>query len=176
MNDENKLEGWHPVVFFNEKNLNGRIYTKDSITEDALDKMNNKIKNKQCLGELGHPETFDVSMSNISHAIEKIDVKDNIMFAKIRTLSTPNGEVLKNTIQHLGNESIVFRPRASGNVNEDGTVNIKELFSFDAINAADDSFKDMQDRYNEMLKSDLNRSLDEIDKSYRKNPEAPEEQ
>ena len=29
---ENKksIDGWHPVIFFGKKNLNGRVYTEDS--------------------------------------------------------------------------------------------------------------------------------------------------
>ena len=156
---ENKksIDGWHPVIFFGKKNLNGRVYTEDSINEEAMTNMKKKINDKTAYGELGHAESsIEVHMNNISHAIEDVVVKNDIMFAKIKSISTLAGDKLK-VLTELDSESIVFRPRTIGNVNEDGIVSIKKLISFDAVNAMDDSFKEMQDMYNDMLRDDLGR-------------------
>jgi len=39
---------------------------------------------------------------------------------------------------------IVFRPRSAGIVNEDGTVNIHQIYSFDAIPKSEDAWKSIE--------------------------------
>lgn len=169
------MDGWYPVIFFNEKNLNGRIYTHASINPDVINNMKDKIDKKYYMGELGHPDMFvplnnfsDISLSNVSHLVEEVEIHDNIMFAKIRMLDTKVVDTIVSV--QLDTPAIVFRPRASGTINEDGTIDLKEIYSFDAVSVVDDAFKDMQDRYNIII-SKLGRlpdltDLEGIDKAY----------
>ena len=52
---EDEKGQWHPVIYFGKTNLNGRVYEKESLSEEAVEKMRDAMDNKQFLGELGHP-------------------------------------------------------------------------------------------------------------------------
>ena len=187
---EDEKGQWHPVIYFGKTNLNGRVYEKESLSEEAVEKMRDAMDNKQFLGELGHPqglsEQFNpsfpiVSLGNVSHVVEEVEVHSDIMFAKVRTLDTPSGKMVKALQQAMGDQSVVFRPRAIGEV-IDGIVNIHQIISFDAVAVQDDSFKELQERYDEMIKTDLGRmpelpDLPEVNASFhRKNDENSTEQ
>jgi hypothetical protein len=153
--------------------------------------MREHMDNKRFAGELGHPtglsDQFNpafpvVSLSNVSHMVEEVEIHSDIMFAKVRVLDTPSGKIIKNLNEALDNNAVVFRPRAIGEVNSMGQVDVHELISFDAIPVDDDSFKDLQTLYTEMLKTDLKRTPDlqdlpEINATFqRKNNGSQEEQ
>ena len=156
MQDNNKEGKWYPVIYFGKTNLNGRKYEHESLSPGAIKKMREHMDNGRFLGELDHPSdeaSFPVvTLNNASHIVESVEVHSDIMFAKIRTLDTPAGKELES----LKDYSIAFRPRAMGVIN-DGVVNIREIISFDAVLTETDSFKDLQDRYTEMIKTDLGR-------------------
>lgn len=124
------------LLYFDEKNLNGRIYSKKSIN---LKDLKEKVSKKMLLGELGHPDTLDISLSNVSHTIEKIWEDGNKLMGTVKILQTPNGKILQSMIDN--GADIVFRPRSAGTVDENGVCHVKKLFSFDAIPASKDSFK-----------------------------------
>ena len=97
----------------------------------------NKRKEMGVYGELGHPEGFDVSLNRVSHIIQNIKIKDNMLIGDIKILKTDKGvELLKNI------NNYVFRPRSSGNVKENNVIEIVKFFTFDAVSKDTDSFKD----------------------------------
>jgi hypothetical protein len=59
------------------KNKNNRIYTEDEYVPQ-IQQLQDKIKSSKLLGELDHPQQFDVSLKNVSHIIEELFYdKDN---------------------------------------------------------------------------------------------------
>lgn len=173
---KNKEGKWYPVVYFGVTNLNGRLYDRDSFSPGAIEKMRESIDNKRFWGELGHQDELG---KNVSHIVDDIEIHSNIMFAKLRTLDTPSGRILKSLQESLGEGGIVFRPRAIGGVKDGGVVEIHEIISFDAVPSEDDAFKDQQDTYNEMMCNHIIKmtELSEIDSSFhRKNNGNVEEQ
>lgn len=51
------------------------------------------------LGELDHPDRLEVSLTNVSHVITNVELIDNGLFADIRILETPKGNILKSIIE-----------------------------------------------------------------------------
>lgn len=125
-------------------NKNGRIYTKE-----ALERMIAQFEERKNLtgcffGELDYPESSGredfttVLLTNVSHNVKKMWIEEGVLYGEIQILQTPAGEKIKELLQ---NQSVVFRSRAIGNVNEDGTVEIEKIISFDAVPADTDAFK-----------------------------------
>jgi hypothetical protein len=140
------------LIYFNKENLNGRTYSKDWFNEmtvmygyetSSKEKMTNleslsrKANEGFLCGEFGYPDSFDVSLSNVSHTIKNIRIEKDELVGDITILDTPKGKVLKSFIE-AGCE-MVFRPRSTG-ILEDGYVKIKQIFTFDAISSKDDEF------------------------------------
>jgi len=123
------------LIPFGFKNLNNRIYTKESID---FNKLKEKIDNGRLYGELGMGE-MDISLSRVSHLITNIELKNNYLMGEVEILNTPNGNILNDL---LNTNTIVFRPRGIGNVDENGYTILTNLITFDAIPVEEDSFKE----------------------------------
>jgi len=137
--DDYVLEGIAAV--FQKENNNNRIY----MAEDYLPHLNylkDKIKQKRLLGELDHPEKFDVSLKNISHIIEDLnyDKNNNTIRIKVRLLDTPAGQIAKKLVD--AGVPISISSRAAGNVGPDKRVEIKKIFTYDLV--ADPGFQNAQ--------------------------------
>lgn len=82
-------------------NRNGRIYDKHTLQE-SIDKIADRIKGREFLGELDHPISSDpsrqctISLKEVSHAILETGWDGNKLVATMESLRTPNGEILKN--------------------------------------------------------------------------------
>lgn len=150
------LEGVAAV--FGEENNNGRIYDENEYLPH-LEYLQEKIAQKRLLGELDHPEKFDVSLKNISHVIEGLDydkAKRNLKI-KVRLLDTPAGNIAKSLVE--AGIPLSISSRAAGNVGPDKKVQIKKIFTYDLV--ADPGFKNAQlYRVNESLDLTYSQFLD----------------
>src|SRR3972149_7526149 len=63
------LEGTAAV--FGEENNNQRIYEEKEYLPH-LEYLQKKIEKRSLMGELDHPETFDVAFKNASHIVEEL--------------------------------------------------------------------------------------------------------
>ena len=75
---------------FGKENNNNRIYEEGEYLPH-LDYLKDKIKQKRLVGELDHPEKFDISLNNVSHVIEDLthDREGRTIGIKVRLLDTP---------------------------------------------------------------------------------------
>jgi hypothetical protein len=146
------LEGVAAV--FGEENNNGRIYDENEYLPH-LEYLQEKIAQNRLLGELDHPEKFDVSLKNISHVIQGLDYdkdKRNLKI-KVRLLDTPAGKIAKSLVE--AGIPLSISSRAAGNVGPDKKVQIKKIFTYDLV--ADPGFKNAQlTRVNESLDLSFN--------------------
>lgn len=128
-----------PVIKIGELNGNHRVYTKeavDGMIKQFKEKVNNGIP---MYGELGYPENINVSLSRVSHYVKDLYVEGNVLYADVEFIKdNSNG---RTALKMLEDGAGVLRPRSMGTVNEDRTVNIDQLISFDIISADDDAFK-----------------------------------
>ena len=137
--DEYVLEG----VFaqFGVENNNNRIYEEKEYLPH-LDYLKKKISESRLLGELDHPEKFDISLSKVSHLVEEIryDSKKRQIIGRIKLLDTPSGQIAKNLVD--SGVPISISSRAAGVVGENKKVQIKRIFTYDLV--ADPGFENAQ--------------------------------
>ena len=137
--DDYVLEGIAAV--FGKENNNNRIY-EESEYLPHLDYLKDKISQNRLVGELDHPEKFDVSLKNISHMVTDLnyDKGNRDLKIKVKLLDTPAGRIAKNLVD--AGVPLSISSRAAGSVGNDKKVAIKKIFTYDLV--ADPGFKDAQ--------------------------------
>jgi hypothetical protein len=119
-----------------KRNRNGRIYPRE-LFKKAVDEYREKLKIIGVgYGELGHPETMDITMKNVSHIVKDIRfgygkvprkkkkaMKKNgtyqrdLVLVNYSLLNTPKGILAKKCIDNL-----VPSPRGVGSLDSDGVI------------------------------------------------------
>ncbi len=137
--DDYILEGIAAV--FGQENNNHRIYEEKEYLPH-LEYLKDKIAQKRLVGELDHPEKFDVSLKNISHMITGLDYDKSTRTLKIKVqlLDTPAGQIAKRLVD--AGVPLSISSRAAGSVGNDKRVQIKKIFTYDLV--ADPGFQDAQ--------------------------------
>lgn len=132
-NDEKQgivLEGI--CAIFGVKNNNRRVYEKAEYLPH-LSYLKEKISKRQLLGELDHPQRFDVSLQAASHIVEDIwhDGGDKVHI-RVRILEdTPMGKIAKALVESGCQLSI--SSRAAGQVLNEGKVKLQRIFTYDLV-------------------------------------------
>ena len=129
-NKEYILEGIFGEI--DTKNKNNRIYTESEYVPQ-IQQLQEKIKSSKLLGELDHPQQFDVSLKNVSHIIEELyyDKDNKHVKGKIRLLDTDAGRQAKALVD--AGVPLQISSRAAGAVESNGKVKIKQLFTYDLV-------------------------------------------
>ncbi len=124
------LEGICAV--FGQRNENNRIYEKQEYLPH-LNYLNEKIGKGQLFGELDHPQSFDVSLKNVSHVVESLsyDEPSNTVRIKLKVLDTPCGRIAKTLVE--SGCTISTSSRAAGQVMEGGKVKLHKIFTYDLV-------------------------------------------
>ena len=124
-----------------KKNRNNRIYTAEEYLPQ-IEALQDKIKASKLLGELDHPQNFDVSLKNVSHIIEEItyDAENKQIKGRIRLLDTDAGRQAKALVD--AGVPLQISSRAAGAVESNGQVKIKQLFTYDLV--ADPGFENAE--------------------------------
>ena len=139
------------------KNKNNRIYTEQEYVPQ-IESLQEKIKSSKLLGELDHPQQFDISLKNVSHVIEEVryDSESKRVMGKIKLLDTDAGRQAKALVD--SGIPLHISSRAAGEVSEGGKVKIKQLFTYDLV--ADPGFANAElTRVNESFGFDNDDSL-----------------
>lgn len=124
-----------------KKNRNNRIYTAEEYLPQ-IEALQAKIAATKLLGELDHPQNFDVSLKNVSHIIEEItyDEQNKQIKGRIRLLDTDAGRQAKALVD--AGVPLQISSRAAGAVESNGKVKIKQLFTYDLV--ADPGFENAE--------------------------------
>ena len=117
----------------NAKNHNGRIYPLEILMRESK-KYGEKIKERRALGELDHPESSVVNLSNASHNIVKTYWDKNDLMGEIEILSTPAGNILKELLKAGIKLGISSR----------GLGSVKEVQLEDNVDSADQVQEDFE--------------------------------
>jgi len=144
---ESKNEGNGDIVLegifaqFGVVNNNDRIYEENEYLPH-LDYLRDKIKSKRLMGELDHPEKFDVSLQKVSHIIENLeyDKSTRCLKGKVRLLNTDAGITAKRLVE--AGVPLSISSRAAGTVGSDKKVKLKKIFTYDLV--ADPGFENAQ--------------------------------
>ena len=142
------------LLYLDVKNTNGRIYTQKCALK-MMEQFNAYVHNTGALlGELGYPEKFEITLSNVSHKVKSLslDLDKNYLEGTIEILEeTPNGQ---KVLRALGwttekfDDLFAVRPRGSGIVEETGEIDYEsyKLYTFDIIPKNQDAFKNVEDK------------------------------
>lgn len=104
-----------------QKNANGRIYSKQILDREVSKLMEGSIKNKTCIGQLGHPvESPETDLEKAAILMEDLSWKGNDLFGKALVLDTPSGDIVRSLIKDV---KIGISSRGLGTVSESGYVN-----------------------------------------------------
>ena len=70
--------------------------------ETQVEKLNEKINKIGCLfGEIGNPETFDVSLTSTSHSIKNLTFVAGKVYGDVEFLNNDNGKQADNFINNM---------------------------------------------------------------------------
>lgn len=117
-------------------NRNGRVYPK-SIWEKACnsDLVKEQIECNCFFGEANHPfdDRMDIDLTNVSHAIKDLDIRNDGVYGTIDILDTPSGQIINKLIEY--GSKIGISSRGCGSLNET-TNEVQDdyrLFAFDIV-------------------------------------------
>lgn len=117
---------------FGVENNNRRIY-EEAEYMPHLNNLQRIIKESKLVGELDHPENFDINYTRASHIIESLvyDQSTRTVRGKIRILPTTNGTNVRVLLE--AGVPLSISSRAAGKVNENKTVSISALITYDIV-------------------------------------------
>lgn len=126
-----KLEG--KFTEFDIENRNKRMYT----SENFLPYMNAMLEKKKTLGilygEYDHPDVFDITCKNLSHVIDNCTFNEsgNCVDGSITLLNNSWGKEAQSIIND--GYPLFVSSRAAGVTDNNGVVQLKELFTYDIV-------------------------------------------
>lgn len=112
----------------NAKNHNGRIYPKEILMREATKYSKTFIGERRALGELDHPDSSVVNLSNVSHNIVEMHWSGDDLVGTVEVLSTPAGNILKE----------LFRAGIRLGISSRGLGSVKELREAGAVEVQPD--------------------------------------
>jgi methyl-accepting chemotaxis protein len=117
---------------FGIENRNGRIYEEKEYLPH-LEYLKKDIANGNLLGELDHPERFEVALGNVSHRISELwyEPQSRQVKGRIEIIDTPKGQIAKSLLE--AGVPLSISSRAAGTVNEDKTVSIQQIYTYDLV-------------------------------------------
>jgi hypothetical protein len=117
------------------QNQNGRVYPHPILAREAT-KYETLIKEKRALGELDHPDSSVVNLSNVSHNIIEMHWEGKDLVGTIEVLNTPPGKILQELLK--AGILVGISSRGLGSVQEstEGGAVVQddfELIAFDMV-------------------------------------------
>ena len=82
------------------KNQNGRVYPAEILQREAKNYNEGFIKQKRALGELDHPDSSVVNLSNVSHNITEMHFEGDNLIGTVEILTTPSGNILRELFKN----------------------------------------------------------------------------
>jgi hypothetical protein len=119
-----------------EANQNKRVYPR-TILENQVKKLQPLISERRLCGELDHPQSDTVKLTNASHLVTKLWMEGAEVFGEAEILNTPNGKVAQALISD--GVKIGISSRGLGTLSENqmnGTKTVNEdfnLVTFDLV-------------------------------------------
>ena len=151
---------------FGVENRNGRIYEEKEYLPH-LEYLKKDIASGNLLGELDHPERFEVALGSVSHRISELwyDQSARQIKGRLEVLNTPKGQIAKSLLE--ANIPLSISSRAAGTVNEDKTVSIQQIYTYDLV--AKPGFENAQlTAVNEGARARIEKQISKLNESYSK--------
>jgi hypothetical protein len=107
-------------------NGNRRMYPPEVIMREVKN-YQKLVKENRALGELDHPETNVINLSQVSHRVTAIWMEGNVAMGKVQVLNTPSGKILQELVN--GGCKMGISSRGMGSVREErGTTIVEDDF------------------------------------------------
>jgi hypothetical protein len=111
-----------PFLVGEQKNRNGRVYSK-SILEREVKRYNEEyISKNRAFGELGHPDSPSINLDRVSHLIVNMKQEGATFIGKAKILETPNGKIAKALLE--GGATLGVSSRGMGSLKEVNGMNM----------------------------------------------------
>ncbi len=111
-----------PFLVGEQKNRNGRVYSK-SILEREVKRYNEEyISKNRAFGELGHPDSPSINLDRVSHLIVNMKQEGANFIGKAKILETPMGKIAKSLLE--GGACLGVSSRGMGSLKEVNGVNM----------------------------------------------------
>lgn len=81
------------------KNQNGRVYPKPILEREIKKYSATNIAQRRALGELDHPDSSVVNLSNVSHNVLEVHWTNDDVMGTVEILNTPAGKILKELFE-----------------------------------------------------------------------------
>lgn len=115
-------------------NGNNRMYPPNIIIREVKN-YQKLVQENRALGELDHPETNVINLSQVSHRVTSVWMEGNNVMGKVQVMNTPAGKILQELVN--GGCKMGISSRGMGSVREDKGVTIVEddfqLICFDFV-------------------------------------------
>ena len=82
-----------------QKNRNGRIYTKPVLEAAVTKYVNEQVNKGRAVGELNHPDGPTINLDKVSHRITELRWDGNNVMGKALVLDTPMGKIVKGLME-----------------------------------------------------------------------------
>ncbi len=108
-------------------NGNGRRYPTDTLAREIQRYIDGPIKMNNALGELDHPESPIINLSNVSHNIKRIWWEGSAVWGELELLNTPSGKIAQELV--LAGIPLGISSRGNGSVRQVGeAVEVQDDF------------------------------------------------
>ena len=140
------------------RNNNKRIYNKENYGM-MVEALQRTIDTEGCPGELEHPNTMNITLENVSHKIESIQMnEDGTITGTILLLNTPKGQIAKAIVE--GGLPLYISSRGAGSIDASGNVTLSTIKTYDLVGTPGFSQAKLSLKENQQFES-LNESMDE---------------
>ena len=109
------------------KNGNGRRYPREVLEREVNKYIQGPVKTNNAMGELDHPESSVINLSNVSHNIKKVWWAGNDLMGQLELLNTPSGKIAMELVS--AGIPLGISSRGMGSVKQIGeTVEVQDDF------------------------------------------------
>lgn len=132
------------VLPFNRRGYNGRMYTKESVRK-AFEDFKLRMKSGAFVGGVLEQSQYDfangLNLSDLSHKVVNIEMKDDGIYASLEVLDTPKGNLVKQMVD--AGVQLWGAQRAWG---EDilSTITVDSIVSYDVTGSSAFDYNDMK--------------------------------
>jgi hypothetical protein len=111
-----------PFLVGEQKNRNGRMYSKTILEREAKRYTEEYISKNRAFGELGHPDSPSINLDRVSHLIVNLRQEGANFIGKAKILETPMGKIAKSLLE--GGAQLGVSSRGMGSLKEVNGVNM----------------------------------------------------